>query len=94
MTEMVAQEVAEPTGGLEFGGIGVQVQPVNASNLERDVAADNVGEVGHAQNLLAEIPAMVLLWKDVGLTTGPNIVSEASPQTARHVAFNAVYSAV
>jgi hypothetical protein len=41
--------------------------------LERHVVADNVSDVGRHRNLLAEIPAMVLLRKDAGVTTGPNI---------------------
>jgi hypothetical protein len=58
------------------------------------MVADNVGDVGHQRNLLAEIPAMVLRRKDAGLTTGPNIFSEASPQIARYVVFTPDHSSV
>ena len=87
MTEMIAQEVTEATRGLQLGHIGMQIEPVEAADFERDVLTDNGGDVGCHRNLLAEIPAMVLLKKDAGLITGPNIFSEASPQTAWHHVF-------
>jgi len=43
------------------------------------MVTDNVGDVGHHRNLLAEIPEMVLLRKDAGLTTGPNIQTAQRP---------------
>jgi len=68
----------------------MQIQPVDAANLERDVVTDNVGDVGRHQNLLVEIPVMVLLTEDTGYVIGPNIVvsrtaaqrpqSEGSPE--------------
>jgi hypothetical protein len=61
MAEMIAQEVTEAAGRLQLGHIRVQIEPVEAAHFERDMVTDNVGDVGRHRNLLAEIPAMVLL---------------------------------
>jgi hypothetical protein len=87
VAKMIPQEVAEPAGRLQLGSVGVQIQAIDAADFERHVLTDNGGDVGRHWNLLAEIPAMVLLKKDAGLITGPNIISEASPQTAWHHVF-------
>jgi hypothetical protein len=49
----------------------VQVQPVDAPDFERNVVTDNVGDVGRHRNLLAEIPAMVLLRETPMLASVP-----------------------
>ena len=49
-----------------------------AGRFERDVVTDNVGDVRCHRNLLAEIPVMVLLTKDAGRCTGPNITPPRS----------------
>ena len=42
------------------------------------MVTDNVGDVGRHQNLLAEIPVMVLLTEDTGHRIGPNINGRAA----------------
>ena len=74
MPQVVVEEVAQAAGRLELGHVGVQIDPVDAPDFERDVVTDNVGDVGHHQNLLAETPVMVLLTEDTGHVIGPNIV--------------------
>jgi hypothetical protein len=60
----------------------VQIEAVDAADLQRNVVTDNIGDVGRHRNLLAEIPAMVLLTRHADLRIGPNILSEAAPHTA------------
>ena len=50
---MVVQEVAQAAGRLELGHVGVQIQTVDAANLERHVLADNRVDVGRHRTLLA-----------------------------------------
>jgi hypothetical protein len=90
VAEVIAQEVAKTAGGLQLRQIGMQIEAVDAADLQRDVVTDNVSDVGFHRNLLAEIPAMVLLTKHAGLRTGPNIFSEAAPQTAHPHVFRPV----
>jgi hypothetical protein len=78
---MVPQEVAQAAGCLQLRHVGMQIQAIDATDREGHVLADNVGDVGCDQNLLAEIPVMVLLTKDADAGIGPNINSDASPQT-------------
>ena len=52
-TEIVVQEVAQAAGRLELGHIGVQIHPVNATDFERHVLADNRVDVGRHRTLLA-----------------------------------------
>ena len=47
------------------------------------MVTDNVGDVGRHQNLLAEIPVMVLLTEDAGHVIGPNIVLPKRPRSGR-----------
>jgi hypothetical protein len=63
MAQVVVEEVAQASRGLELGHVGVQVQTIDAPDLERHVLADNAVDVGRHQNLLAESPVMVLLTK-------------------------------
>ena len=77
VTEIAVQEVAQAAGCLQLRHIGVQVQAVNAADLERHVVADNVSDVGRHRNLLPEIPLIVHLRKDAGLRTGPDIQTAA-----------------
>jgi hypothetical protein len=80
MTQVVVEEVAQATGRLELGHVRVQINAVDAPNLERDVLTDNVGDVGRHQNLLAEIPVMVLLTEDTSHVIGPNINGRAAAE--------------
>jgi hypothetical protein len=68
------EEVAQAAGRLELWHVGVQIHAIDAPDFERHVVTDNVGDVGRHQNLLAEIPVMVLLTEDAGHVIGPNIV--------------------
>ena len=42
MTQMLLQEIAEPTGGLQLGHPGVEVQSVDTAHLEGYVVTDQV----------------------------------------------------
>ena len=44
--EMIVEEVAQATGRLERGHVGVQIQAVDTPDRKRHVLADNVGDVG------------------------------------------------
>src|SRR5205823_5821892 len=74
VAEVVVEEVAQASGRLQLWHVGVQIHAIDAPDFERDVVTDNVGDVGRHQNLLAEIPVMVLLTEDAGHVIGPNIV--------------------
>src|SRR5713101_405514 len=90
MPQVVVEEVAQTARRLQLGHVGVQIHAIDAADFERDVVTDNVGDVGRHQNLLLEIPVMVLLAEDTGHAIGPNVVfsqtaaqrpqSEGSPE--------------
>jgi hypothetical protein len=50
--EIVAEEVAEAPRSLELRHVGVQIQSIETADLQRDVMADNVGDVGRHRDLL------------------------------------------
>ena len=83
MAQVLAEEVTESAGGLKLRCVRMQIQPIDAPDLERDVMADNVSDVGRHRNLLAEIPPMVLLRKHAGLAAGPNIQTAAPRPTLK-----------
>ena len=50
VAEVFLEEVAEPARRLELGHPRMQIQAIDAPNLERHVLADNGGDVGRHQN--------------------------------------------
>jgi hypothetical protein len=50
--QVIVEEVAQTTGRLELGHVGMQVEPVDTADGERHVLADNIGDVGRHQTLL------------------------------------------
>ena len=71
MSQVVVEEIAQPAGRLELGHVSMQVETIDAPHFERHVVTDNVSDVGRHQNLLPEIPVMVLLTEDTGHRSGP-----------------------
>jgi hypothetical protein len=99
MAQVVVEEMAQTAGCLELGHVGVQVEAIDAPHFERDVVTDNVGDVGRHQNLLREIPVMVLLTEDTGHVIGPTsngraaAAPEGSPEREAAVASRCLPSA-
>src|SRR5262245_37163345 len=60
VSEVVVEEVAQAPGRLEPGHVGVQIDPVDTPDLQRDVVTDNVGDVGRHRDLLGRSPMKVL----------------------------------
>ena len=52
ISEVIVEEVAQATGRLQLGHVGVQIQAVDTADRERHVLTDNVGDVGRHQTLL------------------------------------------
>ena len=89
MAEMVAQKVAEPAGRLKLRHVPLQIDAIETAHRERDVILDNGLDVGRHSILLGGTIDDGTLHERTDDHIGPNIISEASPQTStaaiRHV---------
>src|SRR5262249_15440124 len=81
VAEVVVQEVAQAARSLELGHVTLHVEAVDTPHLERNMLTDNRVDVGHHQNLLAEIPVLVLLTEDTGPVIGAQHQTAAQPPT-------------
>ena len=82
MSEMVAQKVAKPSGGLQLGHVPLQIDAIQAPYGKRDVIPDNGLDVGRHSILLGGKIEDGTLHENVDARIGPNILSEAAPHRA------------
>ena len=94
MSEVVPQKVAEPAGRLQLRHVPLQIDAIETAHRERDVILDNGLDVGRHSILLGGKIEDGTLHENVDARIGPNILSEAAPQTGRCFVFEAVYWSV
>ena len=83
MSEMVAQKVAESAGRLELGHVALHMEAIEAADTQGHVIRDNGLDVGRHQILLGRKIDDGTRQEHTDDGIGPNIISEASPQTRR-----------
>ena len=90
MAEMVAQKVAEPAGRLKLGHVPLQIDTIQTAHGEADVILDNGLDVGRHQILLGRKIDDGTPREHTDDRIGPNIISEASPQTPQPGLFDPI----
>jgi len=90
MSEMVAQKIAEPAGRLQLGHVPLQIDAIKTAHGEGDVILDNGLDVGRHQILLGRKIDDGTPREHTDDCIGPNIISEASPQTAQPSVFDLI----